>query len=355
MREVEALTAVPGLDGGIAELQLAGKGNPSNFTVDGNAKVTGAAYRIPEVQVSGVNGSTNIHITQDEIALTAHQSASARRRQRGRGTHLANWLAPTPAAPTRKEAVAAVAKKSQNLPAPAVGTVASGNIRAQIRDVTLRSVMRMVAPKRYQDLGFDTVGQRPGERAVDGQRRRRKGDGQCCAGGGQWARRRSAERSGRRHLRQSPRSGRHPPSDRADAGQPHSGAGRAGRLSAEARVGDPGRSGYDESGRIRQDAQRCLGFRPRAGGQEDRSRGDPGAAPWKRGISADGSGSLMRPDVKGHLTATNFDTVFATPEAGSRISAGDAIGVLPMCRRPQSVAASQQTGGRLQRHRRLRR
>ncbi len=157
VREVEALTAVPGLAGGIAELQLTAKGNPSNFIVDGNTKVLGAAYRIPEVQISGVNASAQIHITQDEIALTA---VSARLPEGGSvdgELRLTNWLAPTPAAPTRKEAAAAVAKKSQNLPAPAVATIATGNIRARIRDVTLRSAMRIVAPKQYQDLGFDTA------------------------------------------------------------------------------------------------------------------------------------------------------------------------------------------------------
>ena len=46
LREIEALTAIPGIDEGIAELQLGAKGNIGNFTVDGNAKVTGAAYRI---------------------------------------------------------------------------------------------------------------------------------------------------------------------------------------------------------------------------------------------------------------------------------------------------------------------
>ncbi len=161
VREVEALTAVPGLESGIAELRLTAKGNPSNFSVDGNAKVLGAAYRIPEVQVSGVNGSADIHITQDEIALTALTARLPEGGSLDGELRLANWLAPTPAAPTRKEAAAAVAKKSQNLPAPAIGQVATGNIRAQIRDITLRSVMRAVAPERYQDLGFDTAASGP--------------------------------------------------------------------------------------------------------------------------------------------------------------------------------------------------
>jgi translocation and assembly module TamB len=161
VREIEALTAVPGLESGIAELRLTAKGNLSSFTVDGNAKVLAAAYRIPEVQVSGVNGSADIHITQDEIALTALRARLPEGGSLEGELRLMNWLAPTAAAPTRKEAVAAVAKKSQNLPAPPVGQVTTGSVRAQIRDVTLRSVMRMVAPQRYRDLGFDTSASGP--------------------------------------------------------------------------------------------------------------------------------------------------------------------------------------------------
>ncbi len=147
LREIEALTAVPGIDQGTADLQLGAKGNLSNFTVDGNAKVTGASYRLPEVQVSGVNASTTVHITQDEIVLTALKARLAEGGSVDGELRLRNWLAPTPAAPTRKEAVAAVAKKSQKLPAPPIGQVTTGSIRAQIRDVTLRSALQMVAPK----------------------------------------------------------------------------------------------------------------------------------------------------------------------------------------------------------------
>lgn len=70
IREVDALTAVPGLENGIVAVQVRGRGNVKNFAVDGQAKVSGAAYRIPEVRVSGVTGSTNVHITQDEISFT---------------------------------------------------------------------------------------------------------------------------------------------------------------------------------------------------------------------------------------------------------------------------------------------
>jgi translocation and assembly module TamB len=161
VREVDALTAVPGLEGGIVDLQIQSKGDVRNFAVDGQASVTGAAYRIPEVRVSGVTGSTKIHITQDEISLTSMKGRLPEGGSLEGELHLVNWLAPTPATPTREQTVAAVAKKSQNLPAPPTGQVITGNIRAQIRDVTLRSVLKIVAPESLDDLGFETAASGP--------------------------------------------------------------------------------------------------------------------------------------------------------------------------------------------------
>ena len=129
LRELEALTAVPGLDRGIANLQVQGKGNLTAFSIDGEGKVDGGGYRIPEVRVSGVNASTNIHITQDEIALTALKARLATGGSAEGELHLLNWLAPkvlvaasspassreTKKTEEKKTAVASVAKQIENL------------------------------------------------------------------------------------------------------------------------------------------------------------------------------------------------------------------------------------------------
>jgi translocation and assembly module TamB len=318
VREVEALTDVPGLERGIAELQLKAKGSPSAFTVDGNAKVLGAAYRIPEVQVSGVNGSTDIHITQDDIALTTLRARLPEGGSFEGEMRIANWLGATPAAPTRKEAVAAVAKKSQNLPAPAIGQVAAGSIRGQVRDITLRTVMRAVAPERDHDLGFDT--------AASG------------AASVQWT------------------------GDAADAT-----VSANVRLTGGSGRGVPLSGGFDATYDNRRGAVDIRSLTAQTPGSHIQVQGALGVYPLERpsaihgdlvttnlgefdktlvalGLERDGphgkkvgiaaiplhlqgqaefqgtvSGSLLYPDVKGHLTATNFDTVFETPEVAEMI------------------------------------
>jgi translocation and assembly module TamB len=156
VREVQALTAVPGLERGVAQLQIHAKGNTSNFAVDGQSNITGGAYRTRDVRVYGVDGSAAFHITPDELTLT---SLKARLQEGGSidgELRLGHWLAPTPAAPSRREAVRSVARKTQNLPAAPVSPTSTGAIRATVRGITLRTVMRAVAPPEYADLGFDT-------------------------------------------------------------------------------------------------------------------------------------------------------------------------------------------------------
>jgi translocation and assembly module TamB len=317
VREVEALTAVPGLKNGIAELRLTGRGDPSNFSIDGNAKVLGAAYRIPSVQVSGVNGSTNIHITQDEIALTALRARLPEGGSFEGELRIANWLGATPAAPTRKEAVAAVAKKSQNLPAPAIGQVARGNIRGQVRDITLGSVMRAVAPARDQNLGFDTAASGPVSVQWTGS---------------------AADATVTANVRLAAGSGRD--------GVPLSGGFDATYDNRRGAVDIRSLTAQTPGSHIQ--VQGALGVypleRPSAIhgelvttnlGEFDKtlvalglsSEGDGGK---KVGVAAipvrlqgeaefqgTVSGSLLYPDVKGHVTANNFDTVFEIPGAAA--------------------------------------
>jgi translocation and assembly module TamB len=310
VREVEALTAVPGLESGIAELQVKAKGNPSNFTVDGTGKVLAAAYRIPEVQVSGVNGSADIHITQDEIALTALRARLPQGGSLEGELRLTNWLAPTAAAPTRKEAATALARKSQNLPAAAAATLATGNIRAQIRDVTLRSVMLIVAPARYRELGFDTSATGPVSVQWSGN---------------------AADATVTANVKLAAGNGRD--------GVPVSGAVDATYDNRRGAVDIRNLTAQTPGSHIH--VQGALGVYPLArpsaiqGDLVTTNLGEFDKTLTALGVSAEGvngekkgaaaipvhlygqaefhgtvSGSLLYPDVKGHLTANNFDTVF---------------------------------------------
>jgi len=340
VREVEALTAVPGLERGIAELRLTAKGNLSAFTVDGNAKVLGATYRIPDVQVSGVNGSADIHITQDEIAVTALRARLPEGGSFEGELRIANWLAPTPAAPTRKEAVAAVAKKSQNLPAPEIGQVATGSIRGQVRDITLRSVMRAVAPVSYQDLGFDTAATGPvsvqwtgsaADATVTANVRLAAGngrDGVPLSGGfdATYDNRRGAVDI-RSLTAQTP--GSHIQVEGALGVYP---LARPSAIHGELVTTNLGE--FDKT-------LAALGLSTEGrGGRKVGVAAIPVRLHGQAEFHGTVSGSLLSPDVKGHLTASNFDTVFETAAPAAKVvDAHGAPGASPLHPGPAAIAA----------------
>ncbi len=315
LREVKALTAVEGLESGVAELQIRGQGTLENFAVDGQAKVTGAAYRIPEVRVRGVNASAGIHITQEQISLSALEAHLPEGGSFDGELQLANWLAPTPAAPTRKDAVAAVARKSQNLPAPATPPVSSGSIRGQVRGVTMRSILRIAATPEFADIGFQTAASGSVSVAWTGNADDLKVSAKVGLTAGN-----------------------------SSAGIPLSGAIDAtyynGRGAVDIRnlvaqtpgshlqvEGSLGVYPLDRESKIQADLTtgnldefdktlRALGVSSNGpGGTKSGIKAIPIELHGQAAFHGTVTGSLVRPDVKGHLAATAFDTVFATAPA----------------------------------------
>ena len=141
VREVMALAPVDGVDRGVADLNLKGQGTKTQFVLDGQARVVGAAYHIETVHITGVDADTKVHATEDELAFTG-----ARARIPGGGTveaemRLTHWLGTMLAQPGQ----------------PPATTVPRGTIRAKLRGISLKTVMTMVAPREYNELGFDTV------------------------------------------------------------------------------------------------------------------------------------------------------------------------------------------------------
>ncbi len=325
IREVDALTSIPGLDGGVVQLQVHAKGNPASFALDGQAKVTGGGYRIPEVRVSGVNGSATIHITQDELALTAIKASLPQGGSLDGELHLTNWLVPTAAAPTRKEAVAAVARKSQNLPAPPIVEVARGTIRAQIRDVTLRSVMQIAAPKTFDDLGFETAATGPVtvQWTGNGNDLQVGANVSLAAGGGAsgvplsgaidgtYYQRRGAVDI-RRLVAQTP--GSHLEAQGMLGVYPHD---RESKIQADLTTDSLGE--FDKT-------LIALGVsNVGPGGRKTGMEAIPIQLHGHAEFHGSVGGSLVRPDIKGHLTATNFDTVFATNLQPQLAAASEAV------------------------------
>lgn len=137
LREVEALAAVPGIERGVVDLQLKGQGTGTVFSVDGQSKLIGVAYNTAAIHLSGVSAEAALRATQDELAITGIRARLASGGSIDGDIHILHW----------HQASAATGAK---IP------LEQGSIRARVQGVTLRSVLAMVAPPKFKDIGFDT-------------------------------------------------------------------------------------------------------------------------------------------------------------------------------------------------------
>ena len=153
LAELTTLGAVDGFRRGSVQLAITAQGNEASpYVVDGNAKVINAGYVIPYVYIDGLNLTTRLHITPDEIALS---DLVGRPRQGGvvnAELHYLNWNAPDNPPPTSS----AAADKTKRAPLRPVMS-----IRARVHGVRLSTVLESVADRGYQNYGFDTLGEGP--------------------------------------------------------------------------------------------------------------------------------------------------------------------------------------------------
>ena len=95
LAELTTLGAVDGFRRGSVQLAVTAQGSEASpYVVDGNAKVINAGYVIPYVYIDGLNLTTRLHITPDEIVLS---DLVGRPRQGGivnAELHYLNWSAP---------------------------------------------------------------------------------------------------------------------------------------------------------------------------------------------------------------------------------------------------------------------
>jgi translocation and assembly module TamB len=139
--EARALTGVPGLVAGTAQLEASGHGAGSQFVADGTARISGGAYRVGTVYASGVTADAVAHVTQDLIAVTGIHARLATGGVMTGEMRIVNWQTPAPA-----QAGQTVPKSAQE----------QGTIRTKLAGFTLDSLLDTVAPQRFRRLGFDT-------------------------------------------------------------------------------------------------------------------------------------------------------------------------------------------------------
>ena len=159
LRMAQVLAAIPGLEKGTAQIQLTGQGTKNTFTIDGQSKVTDGAYRNGTVHLFGVNAKTAVHVTQDEVTLT-----NAQAKLPGGGTvdgslRIVNWLNSAPPAPEKP--LPRSVRAGRNQPIATTGQQEQGTVRARVSGMTVTSILSMVAPPRSANLGFASIASGP--------------------------------------------------------------------------------------------------------------------------------------------------------------------------------------------------
>ena len=137
--ELSALGVLDGFKRGSVGLSLALQGTgAAKYVVDGQAKILNAGYTMEYFWVDGLNVTTRLHITPDEILLS---DLLARPRQGGVVNATVRFLHWTAA---------------DN--APRVADRPTMGIRARIDGVRLTTILDSVADPGYRRYGFDTTG-----------------------------------------------------------------------------------------------------------------------------------------------------------------------------------------------------
>ena len=138
--EVRALTGLPGLDAGTAQVDAAGHGttatgaNPQ-FAIDGTARISGLGYHTGSVHVTNLTAAAAAHVTQDAVALTGIHARLATGGTLNGDMRIVNWETPSPGQTAAAE---------------------RGAIRANLAGFTADSLLDVAAPRRFRRMGFDT-------------------------------------------------------------------------------------------------------------------------------------------------------------------------------------------------------
>ena len=140
LAELTGLGVVDGFRRGSVNLGVTAHGTGTHeYVIDGDAKVINTSYAMEYFWIDGANATTHLHITPNEISLP---DLVARPRQGGivyAALRFLNWSAPDSPAKTPGAQVL--------------------NIRARVRGVLLTTVLESVVPPHYRNLGFDTAGE----------------------------------------------------------------------------------------------------------------------------------------------------------------------------------------------------
>ena len=142
----------------------------AGYLLVGEMKLHNAGYQDATVRVHDINGAAHLRITPTDLLFTALTGYLPGGGSAEGDLRITNWLGEVPAsAPANSPTTVAAAKTANrtaamvNAPAPVVGSVAITPVQrahayltATVKQIPLRTIMDIAAPKGYGDLGFDT-------------------------------------------------------------------------------------------------------------------------------------------------------------------------------------------------------
>ena len=162
MKLLDPVFGYPFAPQGIAHLDLYTAGDAGEFRADGNLHVDGGAYIGTGVVATGVGLDAHVHADQQRLLIT---SIVARFRQGGRMegvVDLSPWLNAVPGTAVLHAAATPAARSSVNrspapLHPPPITIPVNGKVTAQLKDVSLDSILDMVGQPPFQRLGIGAL------------------------------------------------------------------------------------------------------------------------------------------------------------------------------------------------------
>jgi translocation and assembly module TamB len=142
----------------------------AGYLLAGEMKLHNAGYADQDVRLHDINGQGHLRITPTDLLLTALTGYLPGGGSAEGDLRITNWLGEVPSNATTNSPTTVAAAKTANqtaammkVPAPVTGSVAITKVQpahayltATTKQIPLRTIMDIVAPKGYGDLGFDT-------------------------------------------------------------------------------------------------------------------------------------------------------------------------------------------------------
>jgi translocation and assembly module TamB len=160
MRLLDPVVGYPDSPQGIAHLNLAANGISPAFQIAGTIHIDGGSYLGANMNATGVNLDARVDADRDKLLIT---QIVARLHQGGEidgSVLLQPWLPHAQAVPAQISASGSQESRSSRnvlVHAPLVPILFNGKVTANLKNVSLDTILDIVSPPQFRRLGFDSL------------------------------------------------------------------------------------------------------------------------------------------------------------------------------------------------------